>query len=80
MLQDDGNVDVQPAFFVDDGQRDNLYDHGFVEYDPSSGSSVIMPLTIRVNYFEHQGDGPLYVNSYTHTSPGSNLRFDQIPL
>ena len=80
LLEAPGNVNVQPAFFVDDGQRDNLYDHGFVEYDPSSGSSVIMPLTIRVNYFEHQGDGPLYVNSYTHTSPGSNLRFDQIPL
>ncbi len=80
LLEDQGNVDVESAFFVDDGQRDNLYDHGFIEYDPQSGASVIMPLTVRVNYFEHQGDGPLYVNSYTHTSPGSNLRFEHIPL
>ncbi len=73
-------VDVTDAFFVDDGQRDNLYDHASIEYDPQSGQSVISPLTMRVNYFEHQGEGPLYVNSYVHTSPGSNLRFENIPL
>ncbi len=71
-------VNVTPAFFVDDGQRDNLYDWGSLEYDPQSGIIPITPLTVKVNYFEHTGDGPLYVNSYTH--PSSNLRFENIPL
>lgn len=81
-ITDDGNTntDVTNAFFVDNGQRDNLYDWGSVEYDPLSGVLVVGPFTITVNYFEHIGDGPLYVNSYTHTSPGSNLRFENIPL
>lgn len=74
------NVPVDGAFFVDNGQRDNLYDHATIEYDDQSGISVPQPVRLVVNYFEHQGNGPLYVNSYTHTSPGSNLRFEHIPL
>ena len=71
-------TDVTPAFFVDNGQRDNLYDWGSLEYDPQSGITPVGPLEVTVNYFEHQGEGPLYVNSYTH--PSSNLRFENIPL
>jgi len=74
------DVSVTPAFFIDPGQRDNLYDHASIEYDPLSGISVPQPVRMFVNYFEHQGDGPLYVNSYTHTVPGSNIRFEDIPL
>ncbi len=71
-------VDVTDAFFVDDGQRDNLYDWGALEYDDRSGITPVGALEVTVNYFEHQGDGPLYVNSYTHAA--SNLRFENIPL
>lgn len=71
-------ADVTAAFFVDDGQRDNLYDWGSLEYDDRSGITPVGPLEVTVNYFEHQGDGPLYVNSYTHSA--SNLRFENIPL
>ena len=73
-----GGADVTPAFFIDPGQRDNLYDHATIEYDPLSGSSAIQPVRMVVNYFEHSGDGPLYINSYTHAS--SNIRFEDVPL
>ena len=76
--QSGAGVDVTAAFFVDDGQRDNLYDWGTLIYDDRSGIVPDGPLEITVNYFEHQGDGPLYVYSYTHS--GSNLRFENIPL
>ena len=80
-ITDDGNAgaDVSTdAFFIDDGQRDNLYDFATAEYDNRNAIPAVGPFTFNINYFEHQGDGPLYVNSYTHS--GSNLRFENIPL
>jgi len=80
-ITDDGNANAPvstDAFFIDDGQRDNLYDFAIAEYDNRNAIPAVGPFTFNINYFEHQGDGPIYVNSYTHS--GSNLRFENIPL
>ena len=77
-ITDDGNanVDVLEAFFADDGQRDNFYDFASIEYNNQSGVAIVGPFTVTINHFDHTGDGPLYVNSYTHS--GSNIRFENI--
>jgi hypothetical protein len=58
---------VQPEiitnYVLDNGQRDSLYDHGYIKY---LGSSADIPGNVLVtfDYFTHTGEGPVTVNSY----------------
>lgn len=58
---------IQPIesglFVLDNGQRDNFYDHGYIRY---VGRSANLPGNVLVtfNYFEHVGEGPATVASY----------------
>lgn len=50
-------------YVLDNGQRDSLYDHGYIKY---LGSSETIPGNVLVtfDYFLHTGEGPVTVNSY----------------
>jgi hypothetical protein len=51
------------SFILDNGQRDNFYDHGYIRY---VGRSANLPgnVVVTFNYFEHTGEGPATVASY----------------
>lgn len=56
-------VDPEPTvlYVLDDGQRDNRYDHGSVRY---VGSGVPGNVLVSYNYYTHSGEGPVTVDSY----------------
>jgi hypothetical protein len=60
-------------YVLDNGQRDNFYDHGTVKF--IGGTSAIPGnVLITYSYFTHTGEGPLTVESYS-----SNI-YGQIPI
>lgn len=59
----DGDADVTDRFRLDNGQRDNLYDHGAIIL--KSGQSVVGPLDVDFEYFVHSGSGYCSVDSYS---------------
>lgn len=68
---DANNNDITSRFTLDNGQRDNLYDHGSISL---KSGTVDQPITVQFEYFSHSGSGYLSVDSYT-----SIIDYDQIP-
>jgi len=50
-------------FVLDNGQRDNFYDHASIRYVGPS-SSIPGNVLVSFSYFTHTGDGPITVQSY----------------
>jgi hypothetical protein len=78
-------------FIFDNGQRDVYYDYGrlyiksnhlseyFTFTDAGAIDEVLYDsIVISFDYFEHEGEGPITVNSYT--SSVSGFTFDNIPI
>lgn len=55
-------------YVLDDGQRDNLYDHGSIKY---VGGGTPGNVLITYSYYTHSGEGPVVVSSYPN--------YDSIP-
>ena len=51
------------TFILNNGQKDNWYDHGYIKYDGPTSSRPGNVLVI-FDYFNHSGEGPVTVNSY----------------
>ena len=66
-----GNVVVTSSFDLDDGQRDNFYDHASIVL--KAGASVVGPFDVDVEYFQHSGNGYFSVDSY------AGLAYEDIP-
>lgn len=71
------NEDIKSQFVLNTGQTDNLYDFGqitlkneFLVDDVPADTQVI----VSYRYFQHTGNGPITVNSYT-----SSIEYDEIP-
>lgn len=67
----DSNADVTNLFILDNGQRDNFYDHGSISL--VSGATVVGPLDVEFDYFIHSGSGYFSVDSY------SSINYTDIP-
>ncbi len=65
------NTDVTNLFILDDGQRDNFYDHASISL--IAGASVTGPLDVTFEYFSHSGSGYFSVDSY------SGMNYEDIP-
>lgn len=70
----DSNADVTTKFKLDNGQRDNIYDHAKIQLN--TGESVTGPFQVTVDYFVHTGPGPLTVDSYTD----GGVAYESIPV
>ena len=66
----DSNAIVTDKFALDNGQRDNFYDHGSIVLN--AGETVVGPLDADIRYFAHTGTGYFSVDSYV------GLTLDQI--
>lgn len=64
--------EIVTDYILDNGQRDGIYDHGYIKY---LGASESIPgnVIITFDYFTHSGEGPATVNSYT------NIKYSDIP-
>lgn len=62
---------ITSDFTLDNGQRDNMYDHGSISY--KGNESISGDLSITFSYFEHSGSGYLSVDSY------SSINYGEIP-
>lgn len=73
-------IDFTSRYYLDDGQRDNFYDHGRVLLKPgvTAGDSE---LSITFRRFTHSGDGPFIVDSYPVGTAysGATFGYDNIP-
>lgn len=63
--------DITTQFTLDNGQRDNMYDHGSITL---ISGNVEGEITAEFEYFTHSGSGYFSVDSYT-----SIIDYDQIP-
>ena len=55
----------ESVFLLDDGQRDNFYDHGSIKYiGAGAGPGNVL---VTFSYYTHTGEGPVTVNSYPAT-------------
>ena len=68
-----GDTNITTKYILDNGQRDNFYDHGRIQLKagqtgPTGRISVVF------DYFTHSGTGYLSVDSYT-----SSVGFDNVP-
>ncbi len=70
-VKDSSDTDITDQFTLDNGQRDNLYDHGSITLN---NGSIDDTLTVEFEYFSHSGSGYFSVDSYT-----SIIDYDQIP-
>lgn len=60
-------TDVTANFLLDNGQKDNMYDHGKLKLKPGSSASAGDVYLVKLNYFTHdtsQGVGYFSVDSY----------------
>ena len=76
----DSSKDITDRYILDDGQRDNYYDHGAITLRPGSLPPAGQILVL-VNYFTHVGSGYCSVDSYTHINLGADadIRYAKIP-
>lgn len=70
-VKDSEGIDITNQFKLDNGQRDNLYDHGSITLIAGEANGSI---TAEFEYFTHSGSGYFSVDSYT-----SIIDYDQIP-
>ena len=80
---DNNNVSVINDFLFDNGQRDYSYEYGRLYFTQSSETKYknedqefSFSLTVNYDYFEHDGFGPLTVDSY----PLDAINYEDIPL
>lgn len=73
-------IDFTDRYQLDDGQRDNLYDHGriLLEAGSTPGDSSF---SVSFRRFTHTGDGPFVVDSYPvgETYAGASFGYENIP-
>lgn len=67
----DSNNDVTSSFTLDNGQRDNFYDHGAINL--KAGETVVGPFEVSYQYFSHSGSGYFSVDSYTGVIPYTDI-------
>lgn len=72
-VEDSGSNDITHLFTLDNGQRDNIYDHGSITYIGEGEDDPTGNIKITFSYFEHSGSGYLSVDSYT------SISYDEIP-
>jgi hypothetical protein len=76
----DSTKDITVRYILNDGQKGEFYDHGFITLAPGalapSGQILIL-----VNYFTHTGTGYCSVDSYNNNSLGpiEDIRYSVIP-
>ena len=70
---DAGSTDVTSRYMLDNGQRDNIYDHGAVKLK-SGQTAPTGQISAVFDYFTHTGNGYLSVDSYT-----GSVSFADIP-
>jgi hypothetical protein len=69
----DGDTDITSKYELDDGQRDNFYDHGSIKLKAGQ-SGPTGRIAVVYDFFTHSGVGYLSVDSYT-----AAVGFDNIP-
>jgi hypothetical protein len=57
-----GDTDITSRFSLDNGQRDNFYDHGRIKLTGTAAGGRILVI---FDYFTHSGNGYFSVDSYT---------------
>ena len=86
-IKDSSGAVVTSFFNFDDGQSDNLYDHATLTLLPAhiendvpqiAADGTSYAIDVSYTFFEHTGEGPLFVDSYTHSA--SNMTFDDVPV
>jgi hypothetical protein len=72
--------DITDRYILNDGQKDNYYDHASITLKPYVNPPIGQILVL-VNYFTHSGSGYLTVDSYNVASLSANTdsRYAQIP-
>jgi hypothetical protein len=71
--------DISSKFLLDNGQRDQVYLRGRLIFRVNADANATLPsITVNYTYFEHTGEGPFVLDSYTHDNSGTN--YGQIPL
>ena len=68
-----GDTDVTSRYHLDNGQRDNFYDHGRIQLKAGE-TAATGRIAVVFDYFTHSGVGYLSVDSYT-----ASVGFDNIP-
>ena len=69
----DGDEDIKDRYILDNGQRDNFYDHGRLQLK-SGATAPAGQITAVFDFFTHSGVGYMSVDSYT-----SSVGFDNVP-
>jgi hypothetical protein len=69
-----GDTDITSRYTLDNGQRDNFYDHGRIKL---TGTAATGRILVVVDYFTHSGNGYFSVDSYT--SSGLTDSYVDIP-
>lgn len=72
--------DITYKYILDDGQRDNYYDHANIILK-SGVTPPVGQILVLFNYFTHSGSGFLSVDSYVDSNLGANsaIRYAKIP-
>lgn len=65
-----GDTDIKSRYTLDDGQRDNFYDHGRIQL---TGTAPTGRILVIFDYFTHSGTGYLSADSYTAATGYDNI-------
>ena len=65
-----GDTDIKSRYTLDDGQRDNFYDHGRIQL---TGTAPTGRILVVFCYFTHAGSGYLSADSYTAATGYDNI-------
>ena len=68
-----GDTDITARYILDNGQKDNFYDHGRIQLK-SGATAATGRISVVFDYFTHSGTGYLSVDSYI-----SSVGFDYVP-
>ena len=68
-----GDTDITTRYILDNGQKDNFYDHGRIQLK-SGATAATGRISVVFDYFTHSGNGYLSVDSYI-----SSVGFDYVP-
>jgi len=73
----DGDTESKEFWTLDNGQRDNFYDHGRLQL---MGTAPTGKLLVVMDYFTHSGSGYLSVDSYTAATGYDNVPIFTSPI